>query len=248
MIRGYHLLLLLVCWVSLGPLPVRAQDRRTHWDQRLVQSLRARPLHWPHELARLFVDSIPPRIALPLSGQSTKTIEHFARRAAIPRTSLSQPVHFACWASWGIGGGYMMIVRRTSGDYSCVWDSLMPPSFISPQFEFRDVDGDSVVEIICYGRKLDQPVSEWAIVHWNDSTAFLMAPRLDQPSESITDNRLIGQDLQFEYPPEQTAARLLLTLGRDIASPPSNDADSAAAVRVFEYVDSIAGFLPSPSP
>jgi hypothetical protein len=232
----------------MGSQPVRAQDRRTHWDLRLVQKLRARPSRWPYDLARLFVDSIPRRIAYPLSGQSAKTIEHFIVRAAIPRTSLNQPMHFACWASWGQGGGYLMIARRTSGEYACVWDSLIPPSFIGPHIEFRDVDGDSLVEIICFGKKLDAPVTEWAIVHWDDSTGFLMAPRLDQPGKSLTYNRLIGQDLQFEYPAGQTTARLLLTLGEDEKPPRSSGTDSTVTVRVFEYVDSIAGFLPSPSP
>jgi hypothetical protein len=204
------------------------------------------PSKWRLGLAREFAYGLPARIFEPLSAQTEKTIPYLAVRSRMPRTSLSDPMQFVCWASTGSGGGYMAIVRRDRGQYSRVWDTLMPPSFIVPHIEYQDVDGDSLPEIICFGKRLEGEVSEWAIVRWDGATGQLLAPRLDYPGRSLLYHRLIGKSLRFEHSPGESAKKLLLTVDSPTQKDSSSSVDSTAAIRVFEYVDSIGGFLPPP--
>jgi hypothetical protein len=210
----------------------------------LIRMLTAPPSRWSISLAQVFVRTIPARIIEPLATQTAKTIPFFASQARVPKTGV--PVDYFCWASVGNGGGYAAIIRRDNLQYLTVWDSLIPPTFIVPRIEFEDVDGDSTLEIICSGERLEGGGFEWTVLRWDGTEGRLLVPRLDLPSRSILYNRLIGRSLKIEDTPGDAAKTLILTLGEEPGSDPSVAADSAGQTRVFHYSKSADAFLPPP--
>lgn len=212
-------------------------------EKDIVRLLVAQPSSWKRALARQFVKTIPNRIIEPLANQTAKTIQYFAANARIPKIGLNN--EYFCWTSVGNGGGYAAFILRDVGDYTTVWDSLVPPSFIAPHVEFMDLDGDSTNEVVCSGALLDTDLHEWMILGWDGSQGRVLAPRLDQPARHLWYNRLIGRSLKITDTPGSAAKTLILTLGET----PGDSAlvtDSTTATRVFRYDADIDGFLPPP--
>lgn len=211
-------------------------------DAAVIQLLVSMPSPWPRPLAQAFVKALPARIIEPLGPQTAKTIRYFVARS---RVQTRGPIEYFCWASVGSGGGYAAILRRNRAQYSVVWDSLVPPSFLAPHVQFIDVDGDSTAEIVCSGQLLDGGEHEWIILRWDGTTGKLLAPRLDQPARKVRYNRLIGRSLEFADTPGRAAKTLILTL-----DPMPGDStvvpDSTRVTRIFHYDKTWDGFFPPP--
>ena len=209
----------------------------------IVRMLVAQPSSWKRALAQQFVKTIPERIIEPFASQTAKTIRYYVAEERIPKIGLQD--EYFCWASFGNGGGYVAFLHRDVGDYTTVWDSLVPCSFISPHVQFMDLTGDSTNEIICAGPLVDGDLYEWLIMGWDGSEGHVLAPRLDRPGRHLWYNRLIGRALQITDTPGSPAKTLILTLG-NTPGDSAIVADSTNATRVFHYDAKLGGFLPPP--
>lgn len=242
---GWAALLAMILFIGASTRPREAGKGKpfNRHEPAVVRMLVAPPSSWTHALARQFVKTIPDRIIEPLASQTAKTIRYYVAEKRIPKVGLQN--QYFCWASFGNGGGYVAFLHRDVGDYTTVWDSLVPPSFIAPHVQFIDLTGDSTNEIICSGQLLDGDLHEWLILGWDGTQGHVLAPRLDRPGRHLWYNRLIGRAMEITDTPGSAAKTLILTLG-NTPGDSALVADSTNATRVFHYDATLDGFLPSP--
>jgi len=245
----------LLCWLVItfaSPLTIGVASSATppgagrpvvRPEAAIVRALMLSSAQWTESLAKQFAKTIPARIIEALGTQTPSTIPFYMAQKRIPKIGVQN--EYFCWASNGSGGGYAAFIHRDGGDYSTLWDSLVPATFLSPRIEFKDVDGDSTSEIICSGKLLDSDLREWLILGWDGEEGHVLAPRLDQPARHLWYNRLIGRALEITESPDSTAKQLILTLG-DTPGDSVMASDSTTATRLFSYDKRLGGFLPAP--
>lgn len=196
-------------------------------------------------MAKQFAESLPLRIARPLSAQTSKTVGAFIARTEVPWLKPQHDSAWVCVASCGSGGSFVALMTREGDNYTVVWDSLLAPSIIRIRIDHVDLDDDGNPEIVYGGRNLNTDDREWAILSWRERQVNVLAPRLDVPARHVRDNRLIGDSLIF-LGERDSGFRRVLTWRH-----PSREnwvvlADDATSGRiVFSYNDSLRGYLPA---
>lgn len=235
--------LILAAVVVLNATAQARPPSRTLGDQ-IGGALLLSPEHWPWIMAKQFAESLPLRLARPLSGQTPKTIGAFVVQTSVPWL---QPRHDSAWicvASCGSGGSFVALMIREGTDYTLVWDTLLPPSITHLDIDRIDLDDDGIPEVVYGGRILNSRDREWALLSWRKQQVNVLAPRLDVASEHVRDNRLIGDSLTVADSRDGGFRRVMIWKNHPERNWVMLSGDPASLRTEFTYRDSLDGYLP----